>query len=155
MTDPTFRRQVLSVAVLSAATLLLETTLTRLLAVAQFYHFAFLVISLALLGFGVSGTLLSIVPQLRKMSLERILAYLGVGFVCSVGLAYAVINLLPFDSYAIAWDRRQVFLFVLYYLVLTLPFVISGPGIGSALSGAGPQNHLFYAANLFGSGLGA
>ena len=60
-----FRRTAFSVAALAAATLLLESTLTRLLAVAQFYHFAFLVVSLALLGFGASGTLLSLAPRLR------------------------------------------------------------------------------------------
>ena len=42
------------VAILAAATLCLESALTRLLAVAQYYHFAFLVISLALLGFAAS-----------------------------------------------------------------------------------------------------
>jgi hypothetical protein len=47
-----FRRTNLSVAALAAAALLLESALTRLLAVAQYYHFAFLVVSLALLGFG-------------------------------------------------------------------------------------------------------
>ena len=49
------RRTALSVAALAAAALLLESALTRLLAVAQYYHFAFLVVSLALLGFGASG----------------------------------------------------------------------------------------------------
>ena len=54
------RRTALSVAALAAAALLLESALTRLLAVAQYYHFAFLVVSLALLGFGASGTFLSL-----------------------------------------------------------------------------------------------
>jgi hypothetical protein len=44
------RHQFIGVGILAAGALLLESTLTRLLAVAQFYHFAFLVISLALLG---------------------------------------------------------------------------------------------------------
>jgi len=149
-----FRRQLLSVAILSAATLLLETTLTRLFAVAQFYHFAFLIISLALLGFGASGTLLSIFPGLQKTSLERLLAYLGLGFVVSVGVAYIIINFLPFDSYSIAWDRRQIFRFFLFYVALTIPFIISGLGVGSALAQAGDWSHKFYAANLLGSGLG-
>jgi hypothetical protein len=52
------------VAVLAAAVLLLEGTLLRLLAVAQSFHFAFLVVSLALLGFGASGALLSLSPRL-------------------------------------------------------------------------------------------
>ena len=55
-----FRRTALSVAALAAAALLLESALTRLLAVAQYYHFAFLVVSLALLGFGASGAFLSL-----------------------------------------------------------------------------------------------
>src|SRR5512139_671932 len=90
------------VATLAAATLLLESTLTRLLAVAQFYHFAFLVVSLALLGFGASGTLLSLAPRLRAMPVERLLAWCGVAFAISVGVAYGVVNWLPFDSYSIA-----------------------------------------------------
>lgn len=150
-----FHRQLLSVAALSAATLLLETTLTRLFAVAQFYHFAFLIISLALLGFGASGTLLIVIPGLRKVPLGRMLSCLGLGFVVSVGLAYLVVNFLPFDSYSIAWDRRQIFLFALFYLVLTLPFIISGLGVGSAITQGQDRSHLFYASNLFGSGAGA
>ncbi|UCD98021.1 MAG: hypothetical protein JSV42_13820, partial [Chloroflexota bacterium] len=117
------------VACLAAAALLLESTLTRLLAVAQFYHFAFLVISLALLGFGASGSLLTIFPRLykshgstgEKRNLDRTLQVSGVGFAASVGLSYIVVNWLPFDSYSIAWDSRQLVYFGLYYLVLTIP----------------------------------
>jgi hypothetical protein len=150
-----FSRRVFRIGTLAAATLLLESTLTRLLAVAQFYHFAFLVISLALLGFGASGTVLSVYPSLQKISLERLLPRLGVGFILSVGLAYAIVNFLPFDSYSIAWDRRQILFFVLYYLALALPFLISGLGIGAALATSEQQSHLIYTANLVGSGIGA
>ena len=106
----------LSVASLSAAALMLESTYTRLLAVAQFYHFAFLVVSLALLGFGASGSLLSIFPGWYENSIDRsradrlklILAISGLGFTLSIVLSYIIINWLPFDSYSIAWDTRQV-----------------------------------------------
>jgi hypothetical protein len=149
------RHKILGVAVLSAATMILETSLTRFFAVTQFYHFAFLVISLALLGFGFSGTLLSVLPQLRKISFSRMLFLLGLSFTVSVGLAYFVINFLPFDSYSIAWDRKQYFLFAFYYLVLTIPFTISGLAVGSALSQRDHQSHIYYASNLLGSGVGA
>ena len=59
-----FYRQAFRVGALAGASLLLEGSLTRLLAVAQFYHFAFLVVSLALLGFGASGSLLTTFPGL-------------------------------------------------------------------------------------------
>ncbi len=152
--DLRIRRQLTSVGLLAAATLLLETTLTRWLAVAQFYHFAFLVISLALLGFGASGALLARFPRLKALPLNQLLGRVALGFVASVGVAYATVNLLPFDSYAIAWDRRQIVYFFLYYLALTLPFLASGLGTGAALSVSGGESHRVYAASLVGSGLG-
>ena len=139
---------------MAAATLLLESTLTRQLAVAHFYHFAFLVISLALLGFGASGTLLSVAPRLRSIAVERLLAWMGIATAASIAPAYAVINLLPFDSYSIAWDRRQIVYFVLDYLALTLPFVCGGLGIGAALAAGEGRSHRIYAANLLGSAAG-
>ncbi|MEA3351920.1 MAG: hypothetical protein U9Q82_15015, partial [Chloroflexota bacterium] len=155
MMSDIFRRQIFSVGILATATLLFESALTRLLAVAQFYHFAFLVVSLALLGFGASGTLLSVFPRLRSIPLSRALAWSGIGFAVGVGLAYGVVNWLPFDSYSIAWERRQIFYFILYYLSLTIPFLFSGMGIGMALTLVKKRSNLVYAANLIGSALGA
>jgi hypothetical protein len=148
------RRTLLSVGALAAAALLLETTLTRLLAVAQYYHFAFLVISLALLGFGAGGTVLSISSRLVQSPVDRLTAHSGLAFALATLLAYAVVNLIPFDSYRIAWEPRQVVLFILYYLALTLPFLCAGIGIGAALASGGGGSHFLYAANLFGSASG-
>ncbi|HEX9616935.1 MAG TPA: hypothetical protein VGA03_05925 [Anaerolineales bacterium] len=157
------RQQLFSVGALAGATLLLETTLTRLLAVAQYYHFAFLVVSLALLGFGASGSLLSLSPRVYRGSGGiggpeqaggRLLGFAGLAFAASAGLAYGVVNLLPFDSYSIAWDPRQIFYFGLYYLALTAPFLFAGIGIGGALAAGAGRSHLVYSANLLGSGVG-
>jgi hypothetical protein len=157
------QRLLLAVGALAGATLMLETTLTRLLAVAQYYHFAFLVISLALLGFGASGSLLSLSPRFlqgRNGGTEpgeagrRLIRFAGLGFFLSVGLAYAIVNWLPFDSYSIAWDPRQIVYFALYYLALTAPFLFAGIGIGGALAASAGRSHLVYAANLAGSAAG-
>src|SRR2546423_7405162 len=53
-------RHYLGIFLLSLATLLLELSLTRVLSVALWYHFGFLVISTALLGFGTSGVVLAL-----------------------------------------------------------------------------------------------
>lgn len=150
---------------LAAGSLLLESTLTRLLAVAQFYHFAFLVVSLALLGFGASGSVLTLLPGFaeageneqaqNEAKLKAWMRLSGMGFATSVVIAYGLVNLLPFDSYSIAWDRRQVLYFALYYFGLTLPFLFSGLGIGGVLTLQRGRSHLVYASNLLGSGLGA
>ena len=148
-------KKTIGVGFLAAATLIFETTLTRLLGVAQFYHFAFLVVSLALLGLGASGTILSVFPSLKDVDVSRFLMWTGLGFSFSVGLAYGGVNWIPFDSYSIAWERVQTLYFSLYYFVLSLPFLISGLGVGVVLSVKSENHHFIYAANLVGSALGA
>ena len=54
------RRHYVGIFCISLATLLLELAFTRVLAVASWYHFAFLIISMALLGFGISGVVLTL-----------------------------------------------------------------------------------------------
>ncbi len=146
-------RDALGVGLLATATLLLETTLTRLLAISQSYHFAFLAISLALLGFGASGSVLTLWPGLARQVTSRLLPLAGAGFALSVAFSWLAVNWLPFDSYRIAWERRQLLYLTGYCLALALPFVWSGLGIGGALAGRS-ERHLVYAGNLAGSALG-
>jgi hypothetical protein len=145
---------VLAIGVLSAGTLTFETALTRFLAVAQFYHFAFLIVSLALLGFGASGTLLSLFPRIKELPLAVTLSWVGIGFAVSVWITFGVVNWLPFDSYSIAWDKRQIVYLLAYYFSLSLPFLVSGLGLGTALAVVEKEHNLIYAASLVGSGLG-
>ena len=56
-----------AIAAVSFATLLLELALTRLFSVVLFYHFAFLAISVALLGLGAGG----VFAYIYKLRLER------------------------------------------------------------------------------------
>ena len=69
--EPTFSLPIrASLFLLSIATLVFEINLTRLFSVAQFYHFSFMIVSLALLGFGASGTFLAIFPNLGRQNLS-------------------------------------------------------------------------------------
>jgi hypothetical protein len=143
-------RTLLGMALLSAAVLLLQVALTRVFSIAQFYHFAFLVVSLALLGFGVSGSLLALWPKLRDQ-----IAWYGLAFGVATFTAYPFVNHLPFDSYSIAWDRNQVYLLTANLLALAIPFVFAGALIGSLLSSQAEQAGRVYGANLLGSAAGA
>ncbi len=147
-----------AVAATSAAGLAFEIALTRVFAITQFYHFAFLAVSLALLGFGASGSALSAFPRLGRGGPQR-WAWLAVGQSLTIIGAYALTNALPFDSFAIAWDRRQVFYLLVYYLVLAVPFFFGGLVVAVLLTGGDapdpiPSNWV-YAASLAGSGVGA
>jgi hypothetical protein len=144
----------LGLALLSAATLAFEITLTRLFSVTQWYHFAFLAVSVALLGYGASGTALSLAPRWANPPTARRASLLAILFSASVVGAYLSLNHLPFDSYRIAWERIQVLYLVLYYLALTVPFFCAGLVTGLLLAAYPGLASRLYAANLFGSALG-
>src|SRR4051794_2594346 len=83
---------------LSLATLLLELSLTRVLSVGLWYHFGFLVISTALLGFGTSGVVLALWRRLREeISLDRALAMLALLFGLLTVVCFWLMQRIPFD----------------------------------------------------------
>src|SRR5438128_11212512 len=82
---------------LSLATLLLELSLTRVLSVALWYHFGFLVISTALLGFGAAGVTLASWRWLRDSApLDRALAALSLLFAGVTVGSFWALQRLPF-----------------------------------------------------------
>ncbi len=144
----------LSLFLLSAAALTFEINLTRLFSVAQFYHFAFMIVSIALLGYGASGTALAIFPALQRRESAQSLGWLSLGTGVSILFAYLLTNWLPFDSYTLIIDSRQVFILALHYIALALPFFFSGMALGTLLSKYPSQAGTTYAVNLFGSAIG-
>jgi hypothetical protein len=148
------RRITLALFLLSAAVLAFEINLTRLFSVAQFSHFAFLVVSLALLGFGASGTALALFPHWGRSQPHCSLSRLALASGLSMVGAYILTNGLPFDSFTIAWDRRQVGLLALHLLALATPFFFGGMAVGLLLSLAPQVAGQTYAVNLAGSALG-
>ena len=144
----------LGLFLLSAATLAFEVNLTRLFSVAQFYHFAFMIVSLALLGFGASGTFLSLFPRLKERDPMRTLTGLSWGFALAAVGSYLLTLYLPFDSFRIAHDWRQGAVLALHYVALAAPFFCSGTAIALLLAAQPERINRTYAANLAGSAAG-
>ena len=142
------------VLLVSAATLLFEIALTRIFAVTQGYHFAFLAISLALLGFGASGTALTIVPALASRDIRPLMAGAGLLFaVTAIGGLYLT-NVLPFDAYTLLWEPSQLAYLALYYLALAVPFFFAGTIVGACLAKHPAHAGVLYGTNLVGAGFG-
>src|SRR5215469_4822106 len=100
---------------LSLATLLLELALTRVLSVANWYHFGFLVISTALLGFGASGVTLSLWTRLREeVPLDQVLASLALLFGLVSLASFWLMQQLPFQPFELLTDPRQFAYMLLY-----------------------------------------
>ena len=142
------------VLLVSAATLLFEIALTRIFAVTQGYHFAFLAISLALLGFGASGTALALVPGLASRDIRPVVACAALLFtVTSTGGLYLT-NVLPFDAYTLLWEPSQLAYLALYYLALAVPFFFAGSIVGACLAKHPSRAGVLYGSNLVGAGIG-
>jgi hypothetical protein len=131
-----------------------EINLTRLFSVAQFYHFAFMIVSLAMLGFGASGTWLALRPRWGQRRPRLTITALALAFGLSAEGAYLLINRVPFDSFSIAWDSRQVVLLFLHYVALSLPFFFSGAVLSLLFRTYPGSLGSIYAYNLVGSAVG-
>lgn len=149
------RRHYAGIFLLSFGTLLLELALTRVLSVALWYHFGFLVISMALLGFGASGVTLALWQGLReRMDLDRALTALAMLFgVATVG-CFWLLQRIPFDPFDFLTDRRQLGFTPLYFLVIAAPFFTSGLALALLFTRGSRAIHRLYAFDLFGAGLG-
>jgi spermidine synthase len=146
----------LGVFFISIATLLLEITLTRIFSVAQWYHFAFMVISIAFLGFGTAGTLLAIKKSLlNEKNFERNLALFSGIFSLSIVICFSLTQKIPFDPFRVTWDLNQLLNISLYYILLGIPFFFSGLVICGVFSKIPKEVNKFYFLNLIGSGLGS
>lgn len=152
--QPSMTVSAAAVFLLSAAVVALELALMRCLAITRWHHFAYLVISTALLGFGASGTLLTFVgaPLCRRVSASC--AALAVLFAVSVMLSFRAAEALPLDARYVLYSGRQAALMFAYHLLLLVPFLIGAMVIGLSLMHFSGRVHLVYGANLLGSGAG-
>lgn len=139
-----------AVGCLSAGMLVFELALTRLFALAQFYHFAFMAISLALLGGGAAGSALTAWPRLGRFP-----GWWSAGFAAGALTSLFILRQVPFDSYTIAWDTRQIIYLVLTFAGATLPFLCSGFVVSGLLAADADRVNQVYGANLVGSALGS
>src|SRR2546421_2922030 len=148
-------RHYLGIFLLSLATLLLELSLTRVLSVALWYHFGFLIISTALLGFGTSGVVLALWRRLHEnASLDHALAVLALLFGVLSVLCFWLMQRIPFDPFSLFSDRRQLAFMPLYYIVIAVPFFCSGLALALLFTRGGPRVNRLYAFDLVGAGVG-
>lgn len=146
----------LAIFLMSLAVIGLELALMRALSLRYWYYFASMVISVALLGFGASGTALTL---WQKPILQRRPAWLwalAVMFAYSLPLSVWVGQKIPLDVHYLAWDLPSQWLHVFSLeCSLLAPFLLAGGLIGLVLMDRPEHIHGHYAANMIGSGAGA
>lgn len=145
------KRITAGIAAAAGAVLMLEIGLTRVFSYTIWYHFAYLTISVALLGFGASGSVLSAWPSLRErrglLSWCVILCQLGILF-CLV-----VVDATSLDPLSIATDPLQLLRLLLYYIAVAAPFFAGGFLIAVPLQTYATFVSRLYFWDLVGAGL--
>lgn len=132
--------------------LMLELVLTRLFSAVLFYHYAFLVVSIALLGLAGGGLLARLWkrPEDESRFRERLAWVCLIAAIVLVPVVWLILGtniwlVTTFDAFA-----RLTVLF----LACLVPFALAGFVIASVLAARLKDIPLLYAADLFGASLG-
>ncbi len=145
-----------SLALLSASALAYEVLLMRLFSIIQWHHFAYLVIALALLGYGLSGTLLWIAGQRATTHYAPVYVAAILLFALSAVGAYLLAQSIDFNIEELLWNRAQSGRLALLFLLLSLPFLFAAGAVCLTFM-AYPEARTasIYAFDLLGAGLGS
>ena len=144
----------IGIAITSLAALAYEILLIRLFSIIQFHHFISMVISLALLGYGASGTFFSL---FREKCLARFSTiFLGslACFAISMPLCFIAAQHIHFHPEAMIWHTKHIPALVLIYLLLSLPFFFAALPTIMALSRFTDRIGRLYSMDLLGAGSG-
>jgi SAM-dependent methyltransferase len=144
-----------SVAVISAAILAYEVLLVRLFAIVQWHLFAYMAISVALLGFGVSGALLAVYKDSVEPRAAAVFTLCATVFSVAAPIAFLLSQSLPFNALEVVWAPSQLLYLGVIYLLLTVPFTAGATCIGLAFLKSAAAPGRVYLWNLLGSGAGA
>ncbi|MFQ6100914.1 MAG: hypothetical protein ACE5OS_06715 [Anaerolineae bacterium] len=148
-----------SISLFTSATLLLEQGLARIFSVTTYYHFAFLMISLALFGLSVSGTFIYLKQrwfpaqkarsQIATFSALFALAVIGT---LSIVTRFSIrVHLESRDQ--IAFTSANVLETLVLCVVAAIPFVLMGMAVSLSVHHFRAQIHRVYFFDLAGTGL--
>jgi hypothetical protein len=135
----------------SFAALLLELALTRLFSVVLFYHFAFLAISIALLGLGAGGIFAYLAKgRLSRFETRRLVAWLCAGNALAVP---AVLEIVLHVPVSLELSPANFFRLTVMYLASAGPFFLTG--LEHSIVFARGSQHIprLYGADLAGGAL--
>ncbi len=155
-----------AVFLLSLASLAYEVLLPRIFAFSQWHHLAFLVISVAVFGFGAGGAAVSLVEAgaARRGGIAARLTDparpAGLGLLCLLFCGTACLSLafllaVPLDYFRLPVEPRQAAYLALTWLLLLLPFLLAGTVQALAFAALPGSSAWLYAAGMAGGACGA
>lgn len=149
------RPPLLAVGLVSAVAISYEILLMRLFSIIQWHHFAYMIISIALLGYGASGTFIALLGNRLKDRYETTFLANVILFGISIPACYAISQRISFNPEELFWDIGQPFRLLLLFLLSVLPFFFAANCIALTLACHRDKISRTYASDLLGAGLGS
>ncbi|MBM4422419.1 MAG: hypothetical protein FJ030_03375 [Chloroflexi bacterium] len=152
------RLQLAGVFLIASSVLTLEISLTRVFSVTLWYHFAFMAISVALLGSAAAGVVVYRAPRwLESDRADRFLSLFALLTSVSILLSFFLLLRIPFIVLNIRFAGLgwpQTINLLLIFLVALAPFFLSGLCIALAMSRWSRVSGQVYFADLLGASAG-
>jgi MFS family permease len=141
----------LGIFLISISILAFELLQTRILSFIYWNHIVYITVTIALLGFGISGAFLSIFPRRILTKIADYLVFFSLGYSFFLVLCvYLSAKLVPLSQYLNTLTKL-----IISYNLLIVPFFFAGLIISAALSKFTQQINRLYFINLAGSGIGS
>jgi len=145
----------LAIAAVSAGVLGYQILLARLFAIVQWHHFAYMIVSMALLGYGASGTFLTLTRARLAPHFAVAFSISAATFGITAVASFIVGQLVPFNPLAVIWDGNQLVNLFRLYALFTAPFFFGANCVGLAFACQADHVGRIYRADLIGAGGGA
>ncbi|GAB4319159.1 MAG: hypothetical protein Kow0059_12980 [Candidatus Sumerlaeia bacterium] len=142
-------------ALISAALVGLQLVLVRLLALVTYHHFAFFIISTAMLGYGASGAMLRAVGGAALRRPGAAFGVLAAAFALAAPVCVGTALALPLDVQFVFYSSHQAALLLAAHALIFIPFLLGAGAVGLALTSCPERAGVLYAASFAGSGAGA
>ncbi len=148
------KRTAFVVGIISVSIIAYQIALMRILSISQFHHFAYMIISVALLGFGSSGTFLSLF-RTKVLQYENEIIFLS-SFICSMSMLFGIyiFNQIDINPFLILWNLSEGLPFLIFYLIIFVPFFFGAVIICLAFMRFTENVNIIYFSNLTGSAFG-
>lgn len=146
-----------ALVLLSAALTAQQVALMQVLGWMHWHHFAYMIVAIALLGFGIAGTVLSLAREALLNRWIRLLPWLLLATAAMIPLGVRLIQLdaLAVDLPLLFFDPlKNTWRLVALCLLLLPPFFCGGLATGIILTVHARNAGRFYSASLGGAGLG-
>ena len=139
---------------ISMAVLSYEVVINRMFAFTYWYHFAFMIISIALFGIGFGGLLVYFTNKFLKENIPIVLAILSIGIAVSFPLVLLKVNTIPLMMDQLGKDPIQDQLFIQIFLIMSIPFILSGFIFSFVFTNFKNDINRIYFFDLLGGGAG-